>query len=128
MKSTALPVDFAAWLSRPSHIGPRPRKPLKKASSKRAKQLREYSKRRREYIIAHPRCEAWDTIVDWQAENATSEYQTAPEHQPHSTEIHHRAKRGNNLNNESTWLAVCRWSHNWIHAHPKEARKLGLIA
>jgi hypothetical protein len=26
-----------------------------------------------------------------------------------------------------TWLAVCRDCHNWIHAHPAEARELGYL-
>ena len=28
---------------------------------------------------------------------------------------------------QSTWLAVCRNCHDWVHAHPKESRALGYL-
>ena len=45
-----------------------------------------------------------------------------------SRDRHHAAgRRGSNRTDESTWIAVCRECHDWIHAHPAEAREAGLL-
>lgn len=45
-----------------------------------------------------------------------------------ATEIHHKEGRaGTRYLDEATWLPVCRDSHVWIHAHPKEARARGWL-
>jgi len=132
MNSTALPKDFASWLNRPA---PRPKakKRIKPVSPKRQREGREYTKKRRAFLARHTECEAWRIIIQhfW-AEQATRgtpfPFSGTPAFAPPPTEIHHRAKRGNNYLNETTWLAVCRWSHNWIHSHPSAARTLGLLA
>ncbi len=41
-----------------------------------------------------------------------------------ANDLHHKAGRGKNLSNVSTFMAVCRFHHNWIHEHPKESREL----
>ncbi len=46
---------------------------------------------------------------------------------PVSTDVHHVKGRGKFYLDESTWMAVSRESHRWIHNHPKEARELGLL-
>lgn len=43
-----------------------------------------------------------------------------------ATDIHHKAGRGENHNEISTWLAVCRHCHQWIEENPAEAKELGL--
>lgn len=86
----------------------RNRSPIRRVSSKRAKQLREYSKRRKAFLEANPWCAV-------KAETA-------------ATEIHHVAGRiGEQLLDERDWLPVSRDGHNWIHAHPKEAREAGFL-
>lgn len=45
-----------------------------------------------------------------------------------SREVHHRSGRhGKNMMDETTWLAVCRKCHNYIHANPKESRAKGFL-
>jgi hypothetical protein len=43
-------------------------------------------------------------------------------------DVHHkRGRRGGNLMNESTWMAVCRTAHRWIHDNPKAATERGWL-
>ena len=47
-----------------------------------------------------------------------------------ATEIHHTycgKDRAKYYLDVSTWLAVSRDGHNWIHDNPKEARELGYL-
>lgn len=47
-----------------------------------------------------------------------------------ATEIHHTycgKDRAKYYLDVSTWLAVSRDGHNWIHDNPKEARELGFL-
>lgn len=44
-----------------------------------------------------------------------------------ATDIHHKAKRGKNLNNVDTWMAVCRKCHNRIEDNKSWARANGLL-
>jgi predicted HNH restriction endonuclease len=41
---------------------------------------------------------------------------------------HGRGWRGELLMVEDLWLPVCAGCHRWIHDHPAQARKLGLLA
>lgn len=127
MKSTALPRDFRDWLNRPSHIGPKPRKRIPRVSKKRQRENREYTAKRKEFLAAHPDCMAWGVIVT-EAPLKTLVVPYPDGTPPRATEIHHAAKRGKNYLDESTWLAVCRWSHEWIESHKSAARKLGLLS
>lgn len=44
-------------------------------------------------------------------------------------EIHHtHGREGLLLFDVRHWRVVCRKCHQWIHAHPEEARKFGLLA
>lgn len=84
------------------------RKPIPRVSSRRRSENRIYSAKRKEFLAARPTCEVCDL---------------AP-----SRDVHHKAGRlGGNLNNEATWLAVCRGCHDWIHVHPSQARAQGLL-
>jgi hypothetical protein len=49
-----------------------------------------------------------------------------PDNKWSSTEIHHTycGKDRANYLDESTWIAVSRDGHNWIHDNPKEAREI----
>lgn len=47
-----------------------------------------------------------------------------------ATEVHHKYSgkdRAKYYLDASTWLAVSREGHNWIHDNPKEARELGYL-
>lgn len=73
--------------------------PIRRVSKKRRKQNAEYSKKRKAYLEAHPTCEVC-LAEGWGPRR--------------STDIHHTAKRGVYLNDEGTWLAVCRTCHDRI--------------
>lgn len=45
-----------------------------------------------------------------------------------SFDPHHRhGREGKNYLDTSTWSALCREHHNWVHAHPNQAREMGLL-
>jgi hypothetical protein len=44
-----------------------------------------------------------------------------------ATDIHHKARRGKNLNNEETWMSVCRRCHMKIESNGKWARENGYL-
>lgn len=58
------------------------------------------------------------------------ENQTCPITKWPATEIHHTycgKDRAKYYLDESTWIAVSREGHNWIHDNPKEAREQGYL-
>jgi hypothetical protein len=69
----------------------------------------EYTKIRQLFLTANPGCQA--------------KLQGC---QLLSSEVHHKAGRGENHLKISTWLAVCRPCHRWIEENPEEAKELGL--
>jgi hypothetical protein len=62
---------------------------------------------RKDYLDEHPVCEA---CLQKPAE-----------------EIHHKEGRGSKTADPTTFMAVCRRCHNWIHAHPSRARDEGWL-
>lgn len=92
------------------------RKPLNKISSKQQKLNTAYSVLRKQYLKDHPVCE-----------HCIEMYPDQDRRHLKAIEIHHTAYRGKNTNDTSTWLAVARKCHNWIHANPKEARERGFL-
>jgi len=114
MHSTALPHSFKEWLNRPS-LCPKS-KGLKRGARlpamtknpvKRGKRLR-YFKLARTFKREHPICQKCG--------------------EARATDVHHKFGRGKFLNDVSTFVALCRSCHDWVHAHPKEAREAGLLA
>lgn len=68
-----------------------------------------YQQKRRKFLLEHPVCE-FPGCFD------------------RSFDIHHmQGRAGRNYLNTSTWMAVDRKHHNWIHRHPNQARALGLL-
>lgn len=90
--------------------GPKPEKKptrIKPASKKRAKQNREYSKLRKQFLIQHPKCQV------------SGCRQVA-------TEVHHLAGRiGDLLTDPKNFLAVCHEHHVEIENHPDLAKEKG---
>jgi len=86
-----------------------PPKKISPVSRKMRVVMDEYSKKRAAFLIVHPYCQA-------KLQGCTKD----------STEVHHKEGRGEQHNNFSTWLAVCRSCHQWIEMHPLEAKELGL--
>ena len=77
---------------------------MRKVSVKRARQIRQYSRVRSEYLNGNPYCQRCGKMA---------------------TDIHHKAGRSKKYLDVLTWLAVCRTCHQWIELHPKEAKELG---
>ena len=71
-------------------------------SKKHKVELAEYSKKRKVYLLCNPHCEICGVMA---------------------TDIHHKARRGKNLNNEETWMPVCRQCHNKCHDNPAWAKE-----
>lgn len=95
------------------------RTPIRRVSKKRAKDMVEYSRLRKEFLEQHPYCQAWNKI-----RTHLNLVATLP---PPSTEVHHIKGRRSFYLDVRYFLAVCRDSHDWIHRHPMDARKLGLL-
>ena len=107
------------WLKR-GEKRPKQKKRIRPMSKKRARENREYLKRRKAFLETKRICYAGPFLDHW-----------GVPHDCHiaAKDVHHRAGRlGGNFLDESTWLPVCRPCHDWIHSHPKEARQLGLLA
>ena len=118
-------------------------KPIRKVSLKRARQLREYSARRIYFLREHPVCQVWLRENGWSqdiehshlwsrgfpAESVMTLKALLMNGAPAATEIHHRAKRrGEMLNDERNWLAVCRHNHERIEQNKSWARANGYLA
>lgn len=90
----------------------KPRKPIRRVSAKRAAALKIYQVERTAYLseIMVCECNMGETGCTGLAQ-----------------EIHHRCGRGPYLNDVSTWMAVCRPCHLFIHSHPSWARDWGYI-
>ena len=79
---------------------------IKPVSDRRKKINEEYSKVRKSYLLAHPRCEVCG----------------AP-----ACDIHHKKRRGANLCAEHTFMACCRPCHHRIETNPAWAREKGYL-
>jgi hypothetical protein len=87
---------------------PLKRTPLRKVSLKRMVANRAYSKLAKAFKELHPVCQCC--------------------HGEPTRDVHHKAGRLNgNLMKVSTWAAVCRSCHDYIHNHPSKARATGWL-
>lgn len=87
--------------------------PLRAVSQKRKKQDEAYSKLRRRYLEEHPLCKV----------KVSGCSNTA-------TDVHHKFSgddRAVYYLIQSTWMPACRNCHDWIHAHPADARTMGWL-
>jgi hypothetical protein len=81
--------------------------PVNKVSAKRAGQVVEYVKLKREYLALYPVCEV-------------------PECHERSIEVHHQGgKEGDRLTDVNYFMAVCRPHHDEFTEHSKEAIEKG---
>jgi len=117
--------------------------PLRRVSKKRAAQNRIYGKKRAAFFEAHPICQVWLKEEGWtehKNNSATKKYldeirKICPivalsicENAPLATEIHHvNKRRGEMLNDERFWLAVCSANHRRIEDNKSWARERGFL-
>lgn len=109
----------AAQLARGEALASKPgkarRKPVRRVSKVRAKELARYSILRGAFLWRNGLCQACLVYNPDCAPN-------------YAVEIHHiRGRAGKLLNATDHWLAVCSPCHARIHRYPAEARELGLI-
>jgi hypothetical protein len=88
---------------------PNKAKPIRKMSKKREIQNREYLKLRAKFLKENPKCAIFGNP---------------------SVEVHHTfadSKRSAHFLDVSTWMAVSRAGHNYIHDKPIRAREKGWL-
>ena len=88
----------------------KPRKPIKKVSTKRAKELAIYRRESKKFLAAMNFCE-------W------------PECWNKPEVVHHRnGRRGKLLNYKPFWFALCNFHHDHVHrVDPKAAQRFGIL-
>jgi hypothetical protein len=118
------------------------RKPIRKVSKRRAAAMVEYRRRRIAFLEKHPFCQVWimetlecdEELTPYEAEafilkkNGIFYLNGSLIFAPRSTDIHHTKKpKATYLNDESTWLAVCREMHDKIENNKSWAREKGYL-
>lgn len=93
----------------------KPRKRIKPISPRQAERNKEYALMKKSWRA---------TVVSFDPRCAYSGCRNPVERTPH----HIRGRIGSLLCDTRYWVAVCREHHQWIHAHPNQARELGLLA
>lgn len=117
----------APWFLAQPKQAAKPQRRIKPVSKKLGKAKREYHKLRDEWLALPENkwCEACiltgrGNYSDTQGRSGVISYR--------ASEVHHTHGRvGRLLNYTPWWLAVCPGCHYWIHEHPAEARRLGLL-
>lgn len=94
------------------------RTPINRVSQKHAKALAQYRKLRLDYLEINRTCEAGLVLAASGIECGCKTW---------ATEIHHRLKRGKNLNNTESWVPTCSSCHRYIEEHKSVSRELGLL-
>jgi hypothetical protein len=85
------------------------RKGLSRMSRLRIVESKVYRQKRGLFLWEHPICEFGECFSK-------------------SEDTHHvNGRGGRNYLDASTWKALCRRHHDWIHSHARQARELGLL-
>lgn len=102
------------------------RSPLRRASKKRAKQLRVYSALRKTLLV-DAFCEFPDGVVTIGMVDS-KQIVTSVGCTHRATQIHHiKGRYGTLLVDKNNLMLLCPEHHAWIHDNAKEARKRGLL-
>lgn len=105
-RDTGLCASCAHADRRAAKIKPKVIQPIKKVTQKRANELKEYPKLKKEYISHHPECEV--KIIGCLRK---------------ANEIHHCSLSAKNFLNTDTWLAICPNCHRDLEDMPAEQRR-----
>jgi hypothetical protein len=117
------------------------RTPIRRVSKKRQRDMREYARLRKEFLEENPVDQIWlaehgfkmtrDPMTGWYETVHGICYSVnellSDLRAPHATEVHHRAKRGKNYLNVSTWLALGRENHERVEQNKSWARAQGFL-
>ena len=104
---------------------------LKSVSPNRIKKNKIYSALRKKFLEEHPFCQLWICqnypSVELGSIAAVEKVAWADfeRRAPRSVDIHHRKGRGKHFLDVSTWMAVSREGHDFIHKNPKESYEKG---
>ena len=79
---------------------------IKQVSSKRQRQNQAYLIMRKMFLETHERCEKCGGVA---------------------TDLHHKRLRGEYFLDSTTFAALCRPCHDWVHRNPKEAKEQGWL-
>lgn len=90
----------------------KPRSRIRKRSLRHAEKDRLYNKLCRRFKQVHPRCQFFSGAMKC----------TDP-----TKDVHHTCGRGPYLNDTSTWMAVCRHHHQYIHDNPRWSSEMTFI-
>lgn len=101
-------------------------------SKKRSKLNVEYSRLRKDFLEAHPYCQVTIQNMGVTEEEVirgggTTVIRGDLAYFPRSVDVHHMKRRGKYFLDTSSWLAVSRQAHDWIHSNPKEATEMGWL-
>lgn len=116
--------------------------PIRRVSTKRARQLRQYSTARKAFLVAHPYCQVWLKEHGFTESEALAGKGSVSLVRidvgvttralvvvPIAEEVHHvRKRRGAALLDETHWLAVSVEMHNKIERNKSWARARGYLA
>jgi hypothetical protein len=105
---------------------------LSPISKRRKEEMKEYSRLRKEFLSAHPVCYVWwdKNNMHVTYEKTCNAFRESPQGWPQAaiaTDVHHVKKRGKHYLDVSSWMAVSRTAHQWIHDNPKLAREQGFL-
>lgn len=105
---------------------------LARVSKKRRVEGAIYAVSRKEYLELRPICEVWRQLSQTLCADKLTLCKevfganwAAP---AYSSDVHHvKGRSGTNYLDTSTWMAVSRKAHTWIHNHPKKSREMGWL-
>jgi hypothetical protein len=118
--ATIAPQVFIPYTVPPRQPKARLRRSWIKRVGKRHEVDRQiYLIQKERFLKEHPICEA---NVDHELPFGKIRVRLA-----RSEDVHHVKGRGKYYLDESTWMAVCRKCHDWIHSHANSARAMGLL-
>ena len=99
---------------------PKPEPKEKKKKTRISPMSEKRTEQNKIYLIRRPLFLATNTDCKINSEDCTKK----------TKDVHHTYS-GKNRNkyflDETTWIAICRNCHNWIHDNPKQARKIGYL-
>jgi hypothetical protein len=97
------------------HVPLTRKKFIRRASKKRAGELKVYQSLKQYILSQRPYCEMPSRTG-------------TPSCLNRATQIHHmKGRAGSLLCNVTYWMAVCQECHDYIHTHAKESRAAGLL-
>jgi hypothetical protein len=106
-------------------------KPIKKASDKRKRESYLYTQKKNIFLALpeNKYCPVAEAV--YQGKIPANQFQDSElvfncSGYFLTNQVHHKAgRKGKLLNYVPYWLAVCQFGHDWIHANPEQAYKLG---